>query len=162
MPTQTDTMNGAGSELLENTKTLGSSAVDRLHSEVDSRKGDGLTQVHAVSSALERTAGDLDENAPAWLKSTFEQGAQQIQKFAEALEQKDSRQLVNDVSDFARQSPVTFLAACAAAGFGAARIFKAGASDAASTSYSPDTSFGQTGTAQSTDLSAGGFQGEAL
>ncbi len=129
MQPQSDTTPGMGTELLSDAKDLGSSTVNRLHSEVDARKGDAATQAKSVSTAIEQAAGGLDPNAPAWIKSAFEQGAQQVQKFAETLEQKDSRQLVTDVSDFARGSPGTFLAGCAAAGFAAARIFKASSSE---------------------------------
>jgi len=129
MQPQSDTMQGVGTELLSDAKDVGTSAVNRLHSEVDARKGDAATQAKSVSTAIGQAAGGLDPNAPAWLKSAFEQGAQQVQKFAETLEHKDSRQLVTDVSDFARTSPGTFLAGCAAAGFAAARIFKAGSSE---------------------------------
>ena len=126
MEPQHDATQGVGNELLSDAKDVGTSAVNRLHSEVDARKGDATAQVKSVSSAIGQAASSLDPNAPAWLKSAFEQGAQQVQKFADTLEHKDSRQLVSDVSDFARGSPGTFLAACAAAGFAAARIFKAG------------------------------------
>lgn len=129
MQPQSGSVQGVGGELLSDAKDVGSSAVNRLHSEVDARKGDAASQVKSVSSAIEKAADGLDVNAPTWLKSAFEQGAQQVQKFADTLEQKDSRQLVNDVSDFARGSPGTFLAACAAAGFAAARIVKAGGSE---------------------------------
>lgn len=129
MQPQSDTLPGVGTELMSDAKDVGSSAVNRLHSEVDARKGDAATQVKSVSTAIQSAAGNLDESTPAWLKSAFEQGAQQVQKFAETLEQKDSRQIVNQISDFARSSPGTFLAACAAAGFAAARIFKAGGAE---------------------------------
>ena len=126
---QSDTAPEVGSELLSDAKGVGTSAVNRLHSEVDARKGDAASQVKSVSSAIEKAREGLDTNAPAWLKSAFDQGAQQVQKFADTLEQKDSRQLITEVSDFARGSPGTFLSACAAAGFAAARIFKAGGSE---------------------------------
>ena len=129
MQPQSETMSGVGGEVLSDAKNVGSSAVNRLHSEVDSRKSDAVTQAQSVSTAIEQAADGLDPNAPQWLKSAFQQGAQQIQKFASTLEQKDSRELVNDVSDFARNSPGTFLAACAAVGFAAARVFKAGSSE---------------------------------
>ncbi len=129
MQPQSDSVGGVGNELLSDAKDVGSTAVNRLHSEVDARKSDAATQVKSVSSAIEKTAGGLDESAPAWLKSALEQGAQQVQKFADTIEQKDSRQLVKEVSDFARNSPGTFLAGCAAAGFAAARIFKAGSGE---------------------------------
>lgn len=116
----------AASELRSDAEQLGSTAADRIHSELDSRKGTAATQVRSVSSAIDRAAGELDQDAPAWLKSTFQQGAQQIQRFADALEQRDSRELVEEVQSFARERPGMFLAACAAAGFAAARVFKAG------------------------------------
>lgn len=117
---------GATSELRSDAKQLGSTAADRLHSEVDARKDTAVSQAQSVSSAMQRTAGDLGDDAPAWLKSTIQQGADQMQRFASAIEQKDSRELLNDVQSFARERPGTFLAACAAAGFAAARILKAG------------------------------------
>ena len=129
MQPQPDSAHGVGTEMLSDAKGVGASAINRVHSEVDARKGDAASQAKSVSSAIEQAADGLDPNAPTWLKSAFEQGAQQVQKFADTLEQKDSRQLVSDVSDFARGSPGTFLAACAAAGFAAARIFKAGSAE---------------------------------
>lgn len=117
---------GTSDELRSDAQQLGDSAANRIHSEIDDRKGEAAEQVKSVSTAIQHAAGELD-NAPSWLKSAFEQGAQQVQRFADTLEQKDSRQLVGEAQSFARDRPGTFLAACAAAGFAAARIFKAGA-----------------------------------
>lgn len=114
------------SELASDAKQLGNSAANRIHSEVDSRKSDAADQIRSVSTTVQNAAGGLDANAPSWLKSAFQQGAHQLQRFADALDQKDSRQLVSEVQDFARERPALFLGACAAAGFAAARIFKAG------------------------------------
>ncbi len=167
MQPQSETASGVGNELLSDAKDVGSTAVNRLHSELDARKGDAATQAKSVSTAIEQAAGNLDPNAPGWLKSAFEQGAQQVQKFASSLDQKDSRQLVSDVSDFARNSPGTFLAGCAAAGFAAARIFRAGSSEnsptqpgsigtdySATSNYTPTTSSGP-GSSGSSNFSAG-------
>ena len=125
-PSQTSETTGTANELKADAQKLGSKAANRLYGEVDARKGTAVSQAKTVSSALERTAGELDDGAPDWLKSTIRQGAQQIQSFAESVEQKDSRQLVRDAESFARERPGMFLALCAAAGFAAARIFKAG------------------------------------
>jgi ElaB/YqjD/DUF883 family membrane-anchored ribosome-binding protein len=121
-----ETATPVGTELLSDAKNVGSSAVNRIHSEVDARKGDAVTQVQAVSSTIERAAETLDPNAPTWLKSALEQGAEQIKSFAETLEQNDSRQMASQVTEYAKRSPATFLGACAAVGFAAARVFKAG------------------------------------
>lgn len=123
---------GLGGELKRDTKSVATSAIDRLHREVDSRKGGGVSQIHEVSSALQKTADELGAGSPEWLKSAFQKGADQISTFASSLEQKDSRQLVDEIGTFAKQSPGTFVAACAAAGFAAARLFKVGTTSAAS------------------------------
>ena len=115
-----------GTELLSDAKNVGSSAVNRIYSEVDARKGEAVTQVQAVSSTIERAVEGLDPNAPTWLKTALEQGAEQIKSFADTLEQNDSRQMASQVTEFAKRSPGTFLGACAAVGFAAARVFKAG------------------------------------
>jgi len=116
-----------GGDLRSDAQRLGSSAANRLHSEVEARKGQAVEQVKSVSSAVQNAAGQLGEESPEWLKSAIRGAGVQIQRFADTIEQKTSRELLHDVEGFARDNPVTFLAACAAAGFAAARIFKAGA-----------------------------------
>lgn len=126
LSTATEPNRGAASELRQDAQQLGSTAANRLHSEVDARKGAAVGQAQSVSSALNQTAEGLGENSPEWLKSTLRKGAQQIQRFADTIEQKDSRQMMNEAQNFARDNPGTFLAACAAVGFAAARVLKAG------------------------------------
>ena len=132
----------AADELRADAQQLTSKAANRIHSEVDARKGNAAEQAKSVSNAIQTAAGQLDESAPTWLKSAFHQGADQIQRFAETIEQKDSRQVLNEVQNFARERPALFLGACAAAGFAAARIFKAGGEEQAS------QQFGQTDPSQ--------------
>jgi len=113
-------------ELRDDAQKLTSSATERLHSEAEQRKGPAVEQARSVASALDRAAQDLGGGqSPAWLKSLFEQGASQIQRLADAVEQKDSRELIDDIRQIARTNPTTFLATCAAAGFAASRIFRA-------------------------------------
>ena len=142
-PSPSSAVGETASELKADARQLSSKAANRLHSEVDARKGTAVSQARTVSSALERTAGQLEEGAPEWLRSTFRQGAEPIQRFAQSMEQKDSRQLMRDVENFARERPARFLAACTAAGFAAARIFKAGGEQPSSqrSPYSPQASF---------------------
>lgn len=126
MQSTSESAAAVGSDVLSDAKSLGATALDRVHSELDNRKGTAAAQVKSVSTALETAVDQLDPGTPQWLKSALEQGASQIQAFAASLEQKDSRELAAMVSDFARQSPGTFLGSCAAAGFAAARVLKAG------------------------------------
>ena len=117
------------SELRSDARQLASSAANRLHSEVDARKGQAVDQVKSVSSAVQKAAGQLGEESPQWLRSALRGAGEQIQRLADTIEHKNSRELLSDVQGFARNHPATFLAACAATGFAAARIFKAGAGE---------------------------------
>jgi ElaB/YqjD/DUF883 family membrane-anchored ribosome-binding protein len=118
---------GTVEELRSDAKHIGSSAANFLHSEADARKGVVADQARSTSSAIQRVASELEEGAPTWLKSIFQQGGDQIQRLADTLEQKDTKQIADEVQSFARERPGMFLGACAVAGFAAARIFKAGA-----------------------------------
>lgn len=135
---------GTATELRSDAKQLGSKAADRIHSEVDARKETAVNQAQSVSSAVRQAADGLDESAPDWLKSAFRQGAQQIQRLADTVEQKDSRQMMSEAKDFARNNPGTFLAACAAVGFAAARVLKAGGEQQSGQQSGQDSQFGET------------------
>lgn len=128
-------------ELREDTGRVSAAAADRLQSEADSRKGQVAEQARAVSSALGNAAEGLGSDTPSWVRSALEQGAKSIDQLAQAVDGRDSRQLVSDVQQFARQRPGSFLAGCALLGFAASRVFKAGGNhaQASSTSDLPST-----------------------
>ncbi len=132
---------GITNELRSDAEQLTSSATNRIHSELDARKGPAASQVKSVSSAFEKAASEFDESTPQWLRSAFEQGASQVRRFADTLEQKDSRQILNDVQTLARNNPGTFLAGCAALGFAAARVFRAGGSEDSQDQFRQQTQF---------------------
>jgi hypothetical protein len=105
-------------------------AKQRLHAEADARKGTAAEQTRSLSSALDAAASEL-QDSPDWLRSAFKQSAQTLQRFADTVESKDSRELTREVQQLAREHPGTFLAGCAMAGFAAARVLKSGVEDAA-------------------------------
>jgi hypothetical protein len=127
-----------GNELRSDAHTIADSAKQRIHSEVDARKGGAAGQARAVSSALNRASQELESDGPSWLRSAFDNASKTVQRLADTVEQKDSRQLTRDVQQLAREHPASFLAACALAGFAAARVMQAGAgSDSGSGSATP-------------------------
>lgn len=128
---------GLREELRNDARMVRTTAKQRLHNEVDARKGQAANQAKTLSSALGAAANELSDGPP-WIRSAFEQGAQRVQSLADAVEHKDSRQLAQDVQRFARENTALFLAGCAIAGFAAARIFKVAAADG-STADSADT-----------------------
>lgn len=126
MQNQSGNQDDLRSELRSDAQNLTDAAADRLHGEVEAHKSPLVDQARSVSSALDRAASEISGgNGPSWLKSALQQGAEQIQRLAESVEQTDSRDLVSNVRRLARDNPTTFLTACAAAGFAASRIFRA-------------------------------------
>lgn len=115
-------------ELSGDAQRLKDTAKQRAEQETNAQKGKATSAAHSTSSAIEKAAEQLrnDENAPSWLSSAFEKTAQEIDRFASGIENKDARDIRRDVTQFARQSPAAFLAASAAAGFAAARFLRAG------------------------------------
>lgn len=125
METSSPTGGGLREELRSDAATLTGSAKQRIHNEVDARRSGAATQVKSLSSALDAAAGELSDGS-GWLRSAFQSGARTLQQFADTVEHKDSRQLTREVEQLARDHPGAFLTACAAAGFAAARVMKAG------------------------------------
>lgn len=116
-------------------------AIDRLTSEADSRKGMVSQQLKSVSSALGAAEDGLSKQegeSPEWLKSGLRQVATTVGDLADRVQNKGSAELVGEVKTFAQNNPATFLFACAAVGFAAARVFKASDSE----SSAPTDSFG--------------------
>lgn len=129
MQPQSEILQKVGEEMIDDAKSVGASVINRLHSKIDARKGDAAAQLQSVSSTFERAALTVDADAPDWLRPALEQGARQVQKFADTLHQNDSRDIAGQVNEFAKKSPGTFLGTCAVIGFVAARVFKAGSNE---------------------------------
>lgn len=126
MQTQSTEQGELRNELRQDAENLAHTATDRLHDELDARKSPLVNQAKSISSALDRTAAEMGNGqSPAWLKSALEQGARHIQRLADTIETKDSRQIVSSIRQLARDNPGTFLVSCAAAGFAASRILRA-------------------------------------
>ena len=67
---ETSTQTGGGdlrTELRNDAGTVTDTAKQRLHSEVDARKGTAAEQAKSISSALDTAAGELDDS-PDWLQ----------------------------------------------------------------------------------------------
>jgi hypothetical protein len=135
-----DTTTGLREELRSDAGRVADAAADRLESEADSRKSGAASQAKGLSSALDTAARELGDDSPHWLRSALQQGSRSLEQLAQSVEQKDARALLAEVQRMARERPGTFLAGCAAIGFAAARVLKAGASDTGSTSARPGAS----------------------
>lgn len=107
---------------------LAQTAKDRIDQAADSQKQAAVGVAKSATSAIDRAANALreDDGAPEWLSKAFETTARQIENLATSIEGKNFDEIRRNVSQFARQNPMAFLAASAAAGFAAARFLRAG------------------------------------
>ena len=82
----------------------------------------------SASSALDTAAQDLRDNpeAPEWMASALQQAARRIESLASHVDGRNVDELGEEVAEFARRNPGTFLAASAAAGFAVSRVLRAG------------------------------------
>lgn len=119
---------GVAEELKHDADHLKGAVGAKAKEEAESRKGQAAHVAGSASSALNTAADDLRNNpdAPDWMASALQQAARSIERLADQIDRRSIDQLGEDVSQFARSSPGTFLTASAAAGFAAARVLRAG------------------------------------
>ncbi len=128
------TLSGTAASVRDDAAALGSKAADSLAQAADARKGTVAQPLRQVSDAIEAAGEKLtggETPLPAWVNDSLRSVSTGISDFATRIEQSDSKQLLRDVQDFARQQPAVFLAGCAALGFAAARVLRAGAAPSA-------------------------------
>ncbi|MFA9200913.1 MAG: hypothetical protein ACEQR8_06940 [Cypionkella sp.] len=107
---------------------LAETAKQKLDQAAEGPKQTVTEAARSATSAIDRAATALreDDAAPDWLAKSFESAARQVENLASSLEGKNLDDLRRSVTSFARQNPMVFLAASAAAGFAAARFLRAG------------------------------------
>jgi len=131
---------GAKELLVEGAKARATGAIDE-------RKGNAAQSLGTVAEALREAANKLGEGEAGPLGSYAESAAEQVDKVARYLREKDLESLSRDAQTFARRHPEVFLGGAFLAGIFAARFLK---------------SSGQRQTAGNGGMgyeSAGGYQG---
>lgn len=108
---------------METAKTVASDAGEQLKITLDDQKRAGAHHVGRFAQAVETAADSLERDTPE-LARYVRDAAHQVEAFSQNLRERDVRQLLGDVQDFARQQPTAFLGASMLVGFGLARFFK--------------------------------------
>lgn len=119
---------GVKQELASDAKTLGDAARGKVEARAGAAKDQATEAARSTSGALNKAVDALrdDSDTPQWLTKALETGARELDKLAGSFEGKDTRAIMNDVTDFGRRNPAAFLAAAAGVGFIAARFLRAG------------------------------------
>jgi hypothetical protein len=125
---ETGTQDNLRGELKGDALRLKDTARTQAERKAEQQKESAAKTAHSASAAIDTAAEGLrqDADAPQWLASAFAGAARQVDDLANRLHDRSSRDIVAELSRFARQRPMAFLTASAAVGFAVARLARAG------------------------------------
>ena len=87
------------------------------------RKSLGADYIASIAQAAGRAAHEFEADSPQ-AAQYIRQASEQIQSIADTVRERDVRELVADVQDFAREQPTLFFGGAVVLGFAALRFFK--------------------------------------
>jgi hypothetical protein len=92
-------------------------------SAVREQKSAGADYLSGIAQAVHRAAGEFDRDIPQ-AAQYIHSAAEQMESFASAVRDRDPRELVGEVQDFARRQPALFFGGAMLLGFAALRFVK--------------------------------------
>lgn len=123
-------------------------ATGRVMSAMNEKKTASADYLGTIAQAVQRAAGEFEIDVPQ-AAQYIRQAAGQIETVANAVRQRDTRELIGEVQEFARRQPTLFFGGAVVLGFAALRFFKSstsGSAHAKSPGASPaDASYSHTG-----------------
>jgi len=114
----------------DNAAQLGDAAVDmansakkKVEAAVSQRKSIGADYIGSIAQATGRAAHEFEAELPQ-AAHYIRQASEQIQGVADTVRERDVRELVGEVQDFARRQPTLFFGGAVVLGFAALRFLK--------------------------------------
>jgi uncharacterized protein YjbJ (UPF0337 family) len=127
------------SQLGSAARDMASSAKDKVETavsqQVTQQKSVGADYIGSIAQAASRAAGEFDQDLPQ-AAHYIRQASEQIQGVADTVRERDVRELVGEVQDFARRQPTLFFGGAVVLGFAALRFLKSSAPDSSAQSRS--------------------------
>ena len=114
-------------EMSKTAKNMATDATGRASSAINEQKNATANYLGRVAHVVERAAGEFDSEMPQAAQYVHN-AASQIETVANAVRQRDIRELVGEVQDFARRQPTLFFGGAIVLGFAAIRFLKSSAS----------------------------------
>lgn len=111
------------SQIADAAVDLATSAKGKVEDAVTQRKSLGADYIDSIAQATGRAAEEFEADLPQ-AASYIRQASEQIQSIAETVREKDVRELVGEVQDFARRQPTLFFGGAVVLGFAALRFVK--------------------------------------
>ena len=100
---------------------------EKAAGQLDTRKEQAAGQIEGISRALRQTSEQLREQDQGSIGRYAEQGADQADRLANFLHEKEGDELIGEIEDFARNRTAVFLGGAFLVGVAAARFLKSSA-----------------------------------
>jgi hypothetical protein len=107
-------------------KDMAAEATGRVKSAMNEQKTASADYLGTIAGAVQRAAGEFDGAVPQ-AAQYIRQAAGQIETVANAVRERDVRELLGEVQEFARRQPTLFFGGAVVLGFAALRFFKSSA-----------------------------------
>jgi hypothetical protein len=105
---------------------MANSAKERVEAAVGKRKSVGADYIGSIAQATSRAANEFETDLPK-AAQYIRQAAEQIQGVADTVRERNARELVGEVQNFARGQPTLFFGGAVVLGFAALRFLKSAA-----------------------------------
>jgi len=102
---------------------LGATANRKLQGVMQDQKNAGADYIQCIAEAIHRAAGEFDRETPK-AAQYIRQAGSQVENLAATVREREPRELVQDLEDFARRRPAIFFGGAMLAGFAALRFLK--------------------------------------
>ncbi len=103
--------------------TYANTAKDKVGEVVTQRKSVGADYIGSIAHATGQAAAAFESDLPQ-AAQYIRNASSQLQGVADSVRDRDVRELVSDVQDFARKQPTLFFGGAVLLGFAALRFFK--------------------------------------
>ena len=111
------------SQLGDAAMAMANSAKDKVEAAVSERKSLGADYIGSIAQAAGRAAYSFEAELPQ-AAHYIRQASEQIQGVADTVRERNVRELVGEVQDFARRQPTLFFGGAVVMGFAALRFLK--------------------------------------
>lgn len=118
--------NENASHIADAAKDMAGKARAKAEDAVDKQKSIGADYIQSLAKAADRAANEFQNETPQ-AAELIRQASAQIQSLADTVRQRDLREFVGDVQEFARRQPTIFFGGAIVLGFAALRFFKSAA-----------------------------------
>lgn len=111
------------SQLGDAASNIANTAKDKVEGEVNQRKSIAADYIGSIARATHRAANEFEDEIPQ-AAHYIRQAAEQIDGVANTFRERDVRELVGEVQDFARRQPTLFFGGAVVLGFAALRLLR--------------------------------------